>query len=83
MAQPPPLYPYWNDSQTDLLRKILTNTVLIAEGIPSGGSPAAVVPVPASSGSPGAANQIAWDGSYVYFYIVGTGWRRTPVDDWS
>ncbi len=35
MANPPPLYPFWNDSPADLLRKILTN---IAFQIDSGGS---------------------------------------------
>ncbi len=34
MANPPPLWPAWNDSQTDLLRKILTN---IAFSIENGG----------------------------------------------
>lgn len=37
MANPPPLYPYYNDSQTVLLRKILTNLALIAETGGGGG----------------------------------------------
>jgi hypothetical protein len=82
MANPPPLYPFWNDSQTVLLRKILTNTAMIADAIPSGGIPS-IVPVPASSGAPGAANEIAWDSDYAYFYTVGQGWRRVAINDWA
>lgn len=85
MAQPPPLYPYWNDSPTVLLRKILTNTALIAETGGGGGGSGNVskVAVPANSGSSGALGQVAWDGSYFYTYVVGTGWLRTPMSDWA
>ncbi len=81
MAQPPPLYPYWNDSQTVLLRKILTNTALIGENIPPG-TPTSLVPVPASSASPGALGEFAVSTSYLYVYTTA-GWRRTAIDDWS
>ena len=47
MANPPPLYPFWNDSQTVLLRKILTNLAMIAE---SGGSGGGVTQIVAGTG---------------------------------
>jgi hypothetical protein len=87
MAQSPPFKPglgFPTDSQTNLLRKLVWNTWVIAGSLPSGGgSIPSVVPVPASSASPGVANQMAWDGNYAYFYSVGHGWRRTAIDDWA
>lgn len=38
MANPPPLYPFWNDSPTSLLRKIVINTAMIASNGGSGAS---------------------------------------------
>jgi len=49
MAQPPPLYPFWNDSQENLLRKITSN---LAHLIENGGGPGSVDTVT------GTANQI-------------------------
>lgn len=34
------------------------------------------VDVPASSSSPGVSGQKAADGTYLYFYLPGIGWRR-------
>lgn len=41
------------------------------------------VSVPESSDSPGAANQVAFDSDYFYYYIVGTGWRRVIAMEFS
>ncbi len=84
MAQPPPLEPYWNDSQTVLLRKILTNLAYLAGSVTGGGTGSPVVEVspPASSASPGALGQVAQDGSYFYVYTA-FGWRRTAINDWA
>jgi hypothetical protein len=67
-------------SEVSLLRRICNNTALMAEG---GGTPAGFVPVPATPGSPGAAGQMAIDGSYLYVYSATAGqWLRTPMSDW-
>lgn len=80
MANPPPLYPFWNDSQTVLLRKILTNTALIA----GAGVPAGFGPVPATPAAPGVEGDLAEDGSYLYVYSATAGqWLRTPLSDWT
>lgn len=47
MANPPPLYPFWNDSQTDLLRKILTNIAFMIE---NGGGGSGVTSIVAGAG---------------------------------
>lgn len=80
MAQPPPLYPFWNDSQTDLLRKILEN---IAYEISSGGGSSIIwVTPPANSTAPGTAGQVAYDSDYFYICVSASVWRRVPISDW-
>lgn len=70
------------DGPVPLARKLVNNTALMAAGFPSGTIPS-FGPVPSGSGSPGAAGDMAEDGSYLYVYSATAGaWRRTPIDDW-
>lgn len=86
MAQPPPLTPYWNDSQTVLLRKILTNSAMIADALSGGGgggSVAIFVTPPSAASDPGSPGQVAEDGSYFYVYSATfSQWLRVPISDW-
>lgn len=81
MSQPPPLTPFWNDSQTVLLRKILTNLAYFIQG--GGGTIPVFVPAPASSGAAGTAGQIAYDSDYLYVCVAANTWRRVPISDWA
>lgn len=81
----PAQYPgngYVADSQTNLLRKLVNNTALIAASIPAG-TPASFVPVPATKNSPGSAGEMAEDGSYLYVYsATAVQWLRVPISDY-
>lgn len=88
MSQSLPMKPgigYPPDGPVELERKIVWNLYAIYQAMTGGGSGSAVVrvDVPANSSSPGAANQVAWDDEYAYYYTVGSGWRRTPISDWA
>ena len=82
----PAQYPgigYVAGSEVSLLRRICNNTALMAGAFPSGTIPS-FVPVPAAPGSPGAAGDMAEDGSYLYVYSATAGqWLRTPLSDWT
>ena len=80
MSQPIPLTPFWNDSQTVLLRKILTNLAYMLEG--GGGTIPVWVSPPATSTSAGTPGQMAYDGDYLYIAVANATWRRVAINDW-
>lgn len=82
----PAQYPglgYVADSPVVLARKIVNNTALMAEAFPSGTIPS-FGPVPATPATPGAAGDMAEDGSYLYVYSTVAGqWLRVALNDWT